>query len=48
MDTIVLEAKNGTDALVIARKYQSPIHLMIVDVVMPHIGGPNWRMELLF
>ena len=29
---IVIEAKNGTEALAIARRYKGPIHLMITDV----------------
>jgi two-component system, cell cycle sensor histidine kinase and response regulator CckA len=36
---IVLEAKNGEDALCIARDYIPPIHMMITDVVMPNMGG---------
>jgi PAS domain S-box-containing protein len=36
---IVLEAKNGEDALCIARDYAPPIHMMITDVVMPNMGG---------
>ena len=43
---IVLEAKNGTDALVIAREYKGPIHLMIADVVMPNMGGARLAAEL--
>jgi PAS domain S-box-containing protein len=35
----VLEARNGEEALSIVRSYPAPIHLMITDVVMPHIGG---------
>ncbi len=38
---IVLEAKNGEDALCIARDYVPPIHMMITDVVMPNMGGPK-------
>jgi CheY-like chemotaxis protein len=36
---IVLEAKNGEDALRIARNFARPIDLMITDVVMGHRGG---------
>lgn len=36
---IVPEAKNGEDALCIARDYIPPIHMMITDVVMPNMGG---------
>jgi len=43
---IVLEAKNGTDALAIAREYKGPIHLMITDVVMPQMGGAMLAGEL--
>lgn len=35
----VLEARNGTEAIVIARQYRKPVHLVISDVVMPHMGG---------
>ncbi len=44
---IVLEAKNGTDALAIAREYKGPIHLMITDVVMPQMGGAKLAGELV-
>ena len=35
----VLEARNGTDALTVARTHCAPIHLMVTDVVMPQMGG---------
>jgi CheY-like chemotaxis protein len=37
----VLIARNGHDAVQIARKYHGPIHLLLVDIVMPRISGPN-------
>ena len=43
---IVLEAKNGTDALAVARAYKGPIHLMVTDVVMPQMGGARLAAEL--
>src|SRR5437868_1651407 len=42
---IVIEAKNGTEALAIARRYKGPIHLMITDVVMPHMSGAQLAQQ---
>ncbi len=44
----VLEAENGEDALRVAQGYSGAIHLMITDVVMPHMGGAKLaeRLEL--
>jgi CheY-like chemotaxis protein len=42
----VLEAANGEDALHIAREYLGPIHLMVTDVVMPHLGGAQLAEQL--
>jgi PAS domain S-box-containing protein len=35
----VLEARDGEDALSIARDHKGPIHLLLSDVVMPRMGG---------
>ena len=43
---IVLEAKNGTEALALAKAYKSVIDLMITDVVMPQMGGARLAAEL--
>ena len=42
----VLHAQNGREALEIARRYKSLIHLLITDVVMPELGGCELAQEL--
>jgi CheY-like chemotaxis protein len=37
----VLEANNGHHALQVAQEYTGPIHLLISDVAMPEMGGPQ-------
>lgn len=37
----ILEAKHGEDALTILQEYHAPIHLLITDVVMPTMSGPD-------
>jgi two-component system cell cycle sensor histidine kinase/response regulator CckA len=37
----VVEASHGVDALVRARQHHGPIHLLVTDVIMPHMGGPE-------
>jgi two-component system, cell cycle sensor histidine kinase and response regulator CckA len=42
----VLEAGNGEDALRVSRAYCGPIDLMISDVVMPKMSGPQLAEQL--
>jgi PAS domain S-box-containing protein len=35
----VLEAENGLAAILHATKYRAPVHVLITDVVMPHMTG---------
>jgi two-component system, cell cycle sensor histidine kinase and response regulator CckA len=53
----VLEAKDGEDALLVAERHNAPVHLVVTDVVMPHMNGTElfhhlrrWypRMRVLF
>jgi two-component system cell cycle sensor histidine kinase/response regulator CckA len=42
----VVEATNGEEALRVSREYGGPIHLMITDVVMPKMSGPELAEQL--
>jgi len=42
----VIEAKDGEDALRIAKSHTAKIDLMITDVVMPHLGGAKLAAQL--
>jgi two-component system, cell cycle sensor histidine kinase and response regulator CckA len=42
----VLEAKDGVDALSVAKRHGSTIHLLFTDVVMPNMSGGQLAMEL--
>jgi PAS domain S-box-containing protein len=37
----ILETFNGDDALVACERHKSPIHLMLADIVMPGMSGPE-------
>jgi PAS domain S-box-containing protein len=42
----VLEARHGLDALRVAERHPDAIHLMITDVVMPHMSGRDLAERL--
>jgi two-component system, cell cycle sensor histidine kinase and response regulator CckA len=42
----VLEAKDGIDALFVAKKHGSTIHLLFTDVVMPNMSGGQLAKEM--
>jgi two-component system, cell cycle sensor histidine kinase and response regulator CckA len=44
---VVLEARHGVDALRLAERHPDNIHLMITDVVMPHMGGRELAERLV-
>ncbi|MDO8957967.1 MAG: ATP-binding protein [Deltaproteobacteria bacterium] len=43
----VLEADDEEEALLICRQYKDTIHLMVTDVVMPRISGPELAKRLV-
>jgi len=43
----VLEAENGSSALLKCEKYQEPIHLILSDVVMPEMSGAKLVERLI-
>jgi len=42
----VLEASHGRDALNLCEHHKDPIHLMVTDVVMPEMSGPELAKHL--
>jgi two-component system cell cycle sensor histidine kinase/response regulator CckA len=45
---VVLAASGGVEALEIIRGYAGPIHLLVTDVRMPGIGGPELASRIQF
>jgi CheY-like chemotaxis protein len=43
---IVLEAGQGEDALLIQKRYARPVHLVVTDVMMPDMSGPELARRL--
>ncbi|MFM8551926.1 MAG: response regulator [Nitrospiraceae bacterium] len=37
----VMEASHGAEALTLSTRYPGPIHLLLTDVVMPQMSGPE-------
>ena len=37
----MLEARHGIEALLTGAKHMGPIHLLLTDVVMPQMSGPE-------
>jgi PAS domain S-box-containing protein len=42
----VFEAPNAAEAIKISQRHAGPIHLLVTDVVMPHIGGQELARRL--
>jgi len=43
----ILEASNGGDALLLCEQLKEPIHLLLSDVVMPGINGPELARRIM-
>ncbi|MFL6200966.1 MAG: ATP-binding protein [Thermoanaerobaculia bacterium] len=43
----VIQAESGDEALAMARMFRGPIHLLLTDVTMPHMKGPELAIRLV-
>jgi PAS domain S-box-containing protein len=43
----VFDAKNGGEAMLFCETHPDPIHLLISDVIMPHMSGPELARRLV-
>jgi two-component system, cell cycle sensor histidine kinase and response regulator CckA len=43
----VLEAKDGTEAILVTQRHGGPIHILVTDVVLPQLSGPQLAERLL-
>jgi len=43
----VIQAESGDEALAMARMFRGPIHLLLTDVTMPHMKGPELATRLV-
>jgi PAS domain S-box-containing protein len=43
----ILEACHGAEALDIAARHPGPLHLLLTDVIMPQLGGPELAQRLV-
>jgi two-component system, cell cycle sensor histidine kinase and response regulator CckA len=42
----VLEARDGAEALAVSAQHKGPIHLLLADIIMPQIDGPELASRL--
>ncbi len=42
----MLAASDGMDGISLAHTYPEPIHLLVSDLVMPRLGGPELAAEM--
>lgn len=44
----ILEAQEGQEALKISHEHKEPIHLIVTDVVMPRMSGPEFAQRMKY